>query len=167
MLLTSARSVPDMALASRDSLAGSNLSVPSSLATLTKPFSGWLSVPNGPFTVICSALKDASTPLGSAMGILPTRDILHSLRYVANHFATDTGCACFTVGHHALRRRHDRHAQAVHHAGDLILALVDTQARTGHALKTLDYRTAGIIFQTNLQLDRKSTRLNSSHVKIS
>ena len=52
MLLTSARSVPDIALASRLSLAGSNVSVPLSFSTFTRPLRAWDSVPSGPFTVI-------------------------------------------------------------------------------------------------------------------
>src|SRR4051794_6860863 len=101
MLLTSARSVPDIALASRLSLAASNFSVPLSFCTFTKPVKDWDSEPKGPFTVICSALMVASAPFGSAIGILPTRDILRSLGHVANNFATDTGCARFAIGHDA------------------------------------------------------------------
>src|SRR5882757_7985058 len=94
----------------------------------------------------------ASAPLGSAIGILPTRDILHSLGDVANNFATDTGCARFAVSHDTFRGRHDGHAQTVHDVWNIIFALVDAQARTGYALQALNDGTAGIIFQTDFQL---------------
>merc|ERR1712230_357962 len=145
MLLTRARRVPDIAFASRLSSATSKLSEPLLLTTLTFLVSGWVKEPSGPLTVICSAVMVASAPFGSATGILPTRDILHSLGHVANHFATDTGCACFAISHHAARRGHDCHTQAVHDVGDIVLALVDAQTRTGHALKALDDRTASVI----------------------
>src|SRR4051812_24391711 len=151
MLLTSARSVPDIALASRLSSTASNFSVPLSFCTLTWPVRRCDNVPSGPLTMICSALMVASAPFGSAIGILPTRDILHSLSDVANHFATDTGCARFAVSHDASRRRHDRHTQTVHHVGNVVLALVNTQAGTGYALEALNHRTAGIVLEADLE----------------
>src|SRR5690349_17175390 len=125
MLLTSARRVPDIAFDSRESSITSKDSVPLLLATLTRPFSGWVREPRGPLTVIAEALIWTSVPAGTAIGILATRDIVYSLSHVANHFATDAGCACFAVGHHTLRGRDDCHTQAVHDLRDLILALVD------------------------------------------
>src|SRR4051812_15905000 len=151
MLLTSARRVPDIAFDSRESSMTSNDSVPLLFSTLTRPFSGWVRVPSGPLTVIDDALIATSVPAGTAIGILATRDIVYSLSHVANHFATDTGCACFAVGHHTLGGRDDCHAQAVHDLRDFILALVDAQARTGNALDALDDRTAGVILQTDFQ----------------
>src|ERR1700693_5085891 len=151
MLLTSARNVPDIALASRLSLAGAKLSVPALLMTLTSPFKDCDSVPSGPFTVICAASIVASAPAGSAIGILPTRDILHSLGDVANNFATDTDCARFAVSHDASGGRYDCHAQAIHYIRDIIFVLVDAQPWTGDALQALDNGTAGIIFQADLQ----------------
>src|SRR5690606_4506581 len=76
---------------------------------------------------------------------------VYSLSHVAQHFATDAGSTCFAVSHHALRSRNDCHAQAVHDRRDFVLALVDAQARTGHALDALDDRTAGVILQTDFQ----------------
>src|SRR5213592_1898332 len=124
--------VPLMALASRDSLAGSKESLPSLLATLTSAFCTSDSVPPAPLTLIWSSLIDTSTPCGTATGIFPTRDIFLSfpLGDVAEDFATDTGCAGLAVGHHALGRRDDRHAQAVLHLRNGADALVHTQAGT-------------------------------------
>src|SRR5437763_15790172 len=101
MLFTSARRVPDMAFDSRESSITSNDSVPFSLLTLTRPFNGWVRVPSGPLTVIAAALIWTSVPAGTAIGILATRVIVYSLSHVANHFATDTGIARFSVGNHS------------------------------------------------------------------
>jgi hypothetical protein len=75
MLFTSWRMVPLIALASRDSLAGTKLSLPPSLVTLTRAFWASSSVPPVPLTLIWSSLICTSTPCGTATGIFPTRDI--------------------------------------------------------------------------------------------
>ena len=75
MLLTSARIVPDMASASGESLAGVNISLPSSFFTETSGLTGRTSVPSEPLTLIVSAPAVTSTPLGMAIGIFPTRDM--------------------------------------------------------------------------------------------
>src|SRR3954470_9090121 len=114
MLFTSWRMVPLMALASRESLAGANDSLPSLLTTLTSAFCASDSWPPAPFTLIWSSLTCTSTPCGTATGIFPMRDIsVPSLRDVAEDFAADAACARLAVGHHALGRRDDRHAEAV------------------------------------------------------
>src|SRR3954471_2757019 len=108
-----------MALASRDSLAGANVSLPSLLTTFTSAFCVSDSVPPAPLTLIWSALTCTSTPWGTATGIFPMRDIsVPSLRDVAEDFAADAGGAGLAVRHHALRRGHDRDAHAVLHLGD-------------------------------------------------
>src|SRR5437763_92851 len=43
----------------------------------------------------------------------------------AKDFAADATCARLAVGHHAARRRHDGDAEPVHHAWNVVLALVD------------------------------------------
>src|SRR6202007_571161 len=118
MLFTSWRMVPLMALASRDSLAGAKLSLPLSLLTLTRADWASDSVPPVPLTEIWSSLIATSTPAGTAIGIFPIRDIFgYSFNaasgHVAQHFTTDTGGARLAVGHHALGRGDDGHAQAV------------------------------------------------------
>src|SRR5688572_11089330 len=149
MLFTSWRMVPLMALASRESLAGTKLSLPPSLVTLTREFRASDRLPPVPFTLIWSSLIDTSTPCGMATGIFPTRDIFWfpPLGDVAEHFAAGTGSAGLAVGHHALGRRDDRHAQAVLDLGNGASTLVHAQAGAAHALDALDDRTAGVVLQ--------------------
>src|SRR6478735_5532293 len=130
MLFTSWRIVPLMALASRDSLAGSNDSLPSLLTTLTSAFCASDSVPPVPLTLIWSSLTCTSTPCGTETGIFPTRDMSGSflLGDVAEHFAAHAGGARLAVRHHALGGGDDRDAQAVHDLGNGVVALVDAQA---------------------------------------
>src|SRR5690349_3076076 len=151
MLFTSWRMVPLMALASRDSFAAANVSLPPSFVTFTSSVCARESEPPLPLTLIWSSLMATSTPVGTATGIFPTRDIflILPLGDVAQHFATDTGSTCLAVRHHALRRGHDRHAQAVHDLGNGGAALVDAQAGAAHALDTLDHRTAGVVLQVD------------------
>src|SRR5471032_2803634 len=109
MLLTSARSVPDMALASRLSLATSKLRVPALFSTLTRPFRLWDNTPNGPLTVITCAEMATYAADGTAIVILATRDMSNFLSDVANNYAADTGGVWFAVRHDDVRSRHDRH----------------------------------------------------------
>src|SRR3990167_1010524 len=102
MLFTSWRMVPLMALASRDSFAGRNVSLPPSFVTLTRWFTASDSAPPEPFTLIWSSLIATSTPCGTATGIFPTRDIsaVPSSGDVAQDFAADAGGTGLAVGHH-------------------------------------------------------------------
>src|SRR5215207_1494651 len=144
MLATSARIVPDIASASAESSAASNVSLAPSFLTATSGLTGRDSVPSEPLTLIVSAPAVTSTPCGTSIGNCPTRDMaLFLLRHVAEHFAADAGLARLAVGHDALRRGDDGHAEAVHHVRDVVAALVDAQARTAHALDVLDDGTAG------------------------
>src|SRR6185503_5192564 len=70
----------------------------------------------------------------------------------AEHFAADTGGARLAIGHHALRRRHDRDAEAVHHRRDVVLAFVDAKAGLRHALDLLDDRAPRVIAERDLEL---------------
>src|SRR5512134_767070 len=152
MLATSARSVPDMALAWRE--------LPSALHTSASPcFSmptlgsvGRAMLPSGPFTAMLPAASVTSTPLGRTIGFLAMRDIVRSLRHDAKHFAADAVGARLAVRHHAARGRQDRHAQAVHHARDVVAPLVDAQPRLGDALQALDHRPARVVLQADAQL---------------
>src|SRR3990172_5682636 len=146
MLFTSWRMVPLIALASRDSFAGAKLSLPPSLVTFTSSFCASDRLPPVPLTLIWSSLIDTSTPCGTATGIFPTRDIFSSFPSgdVAKNFATDTGRTRLAVGHHALGRGDDGHAQAVLDLGNGADALVHTQAGAAHALDTLDDRAPGV-----------------------
>src|SRR5258708_13743077 len=75
-----------------------------------------------------------------------------SLSDDAEHFAADTVGARLAIGHHAPRGREDRHAQPVHHARDVIPALVDAQPRLRDALDALDHRPAGVVLEADGEL---------------
>src|SRR5690242_5467870 len=150
MLATSARSVPCSAPAS--SFAALNTSCSPSFSTVTSGPKRRVSVPSGPFTEISPAASVTSTLGGSLTGLLPMRDmVLSRSGDDAEHFAADTGGARLAIGHHALRSRHDGDAEAVHHARDVVLALVDAKAGLRHALDLLDDRTPGVVAQRDLQ----------------
>src|SRR5574343_62953 len=146
--------VPLMALASRESLAGTKLSLPPSLFTLTSALAATASWPPAPLTLIWSSLMDTSTPAGTVTGIFPTRDIssLLPLSDVAQHFATDSGSTCFAVSHHTLGGGDDGHAQAIHDLRNGVATLVHAQARTAHTLDALDDRATGVVLQGDFQL---------------
>ena len=92
-------------------------------------------VPSGPLTVICSSLKATSAPSqrDRAFYLLETFLLLSALSDVAEDFAADAGCARLAVGHHALGRRHDCHAQAIHDHRNVVSAPVHTQTRRERA----------------------------------
>src|SRR5687767_8856870 len=116
MLATSARSVPDIALAWRELPAALNCRRFSTFSTLTSEVSLWDSVPSGPFTEISAAVIATSTFSGSVMGKFPILDMARApLRHEAENFAADAQAPRLAVGHHPARGRHDRHAQPVHH----------------------------------------------------
>src|SRR5512147_939805 len=134
MLATSARIVPDIALAWFELPSAFSFSVSPSFSMATFGSSGRATVPSGPFTEISEAEIFTSTPLGTGMGFFAMRDMSGSLRDDAEHFAADAGGARLAVGHHAARGRDDRHAQPVHHLGQAVAVLVDAQAGLGDAL---------------------------------
>src|SRR4051812_35601101 len=155
MFATSARMVPLIASASVDSFAGTKLSLPSSFLTVTSGLSLRTSVPFAPLTVFWSAVIATSTPCGTAIGIFPTRDMSapsSGLRDEAQDLAADAVLARLAVGHHALRRRDDGDAQAVHDLRDRVAALVDAQAGAADALDALDDGPAGVVLQRDLEL---------------
>src|SRR5439155_15891414 len=130
------------------------VSLPPSFLTTTSGLVVRVNVPNGPLTLILSAAIVTSTPCGMVTGIFPTRDIvlLPFLRHVAKHFAADTGLACLAVGHHALGRGDNGHAETVHHVRDVVAALVDAQTRAADALDALDHSATGVVLQRDLEL---------------
>src|SRR6218665_1277723 len=145
MLLTNWRSVPLIALAWRDSLAGSKRSLPSLLVTFTSTFWGSDSVPPAPLTAIWSSFTDTSTPAGMVTGIFATRDIAVSppccgSGHVAQQFATDAGSARLAIGHYALGRGDNGLTQPVHVLRNGIAAFVAPQARAADTLDALDLR---------------------------
>src|ERR1044071_2944058 len=152
MLATSARIVPCIAPAS--AFAALKVSVSPDCSMLTVGPNRRDSEPSGPLTEISPPAIVTSTLAGSLIGLLPIRDI--SLGSPsgndAKHFAADPGGARLAIGHHAVRRRYDGDPQPVHHARDIVLALVDAQTRLGHALDLLDHRPAGVVLERNLEL---------------
>src|SRR3954467_1700196 len=151
MLASSARMVPDMALAWFE--------LPSALKTICSPsfFTSTFGsaaramVPSGPFTEICPAAMVRSTPFGMGTGYFAIRDRAASGND-AEHFAADAVGAGLAIGHHAARGRQDRHAQAVHDLRDVVAALVDAQARLRDALEPLDDGAAGVVLEPDREL---------------
>src|SRR4051812_37087530 len=120
MLLTSERTRPCSARFSRSSSGRSTTISAPSWRTEMSPGRRRSRVPFGPFTVSSRPCTEISTPLGTGTGVRPTRDIATASPHEAQDLATDVAGPCFAVGHQALAGRHDGHAQAAQHAGDLI-----------------------------------------------
>src|SRR5260221_308419 len=152
MLATSARMVPDIALAWFELPSALNTTCSPSCFTSTFGSVGRAMVPSGPFTEMLPLARVRSTPFGSGIGYLAMRDMALSLSDDAEHFAADTVSAGLAIGHHAARGREDRHAQPVHHARDVIPALVDAQPRFRDALDALDHRPAGVVLEADGEL---------------
>src|SRR5688572_13861804 len=128
MPATSARMVPDIALAWLELPSALNTTASPLFSTATFGLAASATVPSGPFTEIWSEAMFTSTPLGSATGYLAMRDILLSLSHNAENFAADAVGARLAIGHDAARGGENRHAQAVHHPGDVVAAAVHPQA---------------------------------------
>src|SRR5450755_2961324 len=151
MFATSARKVPCIALAS--ALAAVNTSVSPSFSTVIAVPNWRDSVPSGPLTEISPGPTFTSTFGGNLIGLLPMRDMFFSpSRDDAQHFAADAGGARLAIGHNPVRRRDDGDTQSVHHARDIVLALVNAQTRLRYALDFFDHRPAGVVLQRDLQL---------------
>src|SRR5687767_5060309 len=114
MLATSARMVPDMALAWRELPSALHTSWSPSFFTSTFGSAGRAMVPSGPFTEMLPAAMLMSTPFGTAIGYLAMRDMSASGND-AEHFAAHAVGARLAVGHDPARGGEHRHAQAVHH----------------------------------------------------
>src|ERR1043165_7491854 len=110
MLATLARTVPESALASLLSSVAAKVTLPFSSFTATPRPIGCVSVPSGPFTTISFGFTVTWTLAGTVTGAFAIRDISAlSLDDDAEHFAAQPRIARAPVGHHALRRGHDRH----------------------------------------------------------
>src|SRR3954470_22215358 len=102
MLLISARSVPAILVSFW--FVELSCTMPPSMATLTPACAATCKVPFGPLTEIAPDCTWHSTPLGSAMGFLATRDILmrsEQLRDQPDDLAAKTLFAGLHVGHDA------------------------------------------------------------------
>ena len=105
MPATSARIVPLIALASRDSSAAANVTWPSATAIATRGVIACVSVPSGPFTVILSVrdldvdtLRDLDRYSCNSRHVSLRRV---RLRHVADDFAAHALGAGLAIRHHA------------------------------------------------------------------
>src|SRR5687768_3894027 len=136
MPATSARIVPDMALAWFELPSALKTMVSPSFCTPTFGSAARAMAPSGPFTEMLPPARFTSTPLGTGTGYLAILDMARS-RDDAENFTADAVGARLAVGHHAARGREDGDAEAVHDARDVVAAAVHAQARLRHALEAL------------------------------
>src|SRR5690606_38507030 len=152
MLAMSARKVPLMAFASRDSSAGLTCSEPFSWARVTSGLTRCTSGPLGPVTDTSSLPSLIPTPPRTAMGMRPVRDISNSLGHAPDDFAAGPRSAGMAIGHHASRGGDNRHPEAIHDLGQGITTPVDAQAGARDALEALDHGTACVVAKLDLEL---------------
>src|SRR5262245_40153545 len=111
-------------------------------STVTPRLSGSDREPLAPFTVTESAAMVAVTPCGRSTARFATRDIrkylLPGSGDDAQDFAALADGARLLVRHHALRRGDDHGTHAAEHLRQLVLAAIDAQAGTAHALEAVD-----------------------------
>src|SRR5215813_12626991 len=100
MFATSDRVRPCSARFARSSSGRDTSSVSPSRVIEMLPGASCSSVPLGPLTVTCVPSRVTSTPLGIAMGCLPTRDM--ALPDLAEDLTADPTLARLTVGHETL-----------------------------------------------------------------
>src|SRR5262245_8045672 len=139
MLATSARVSPCSARTVRSSLARVTTTCPLSIVALSPRGTGWNSLPLGPSARTSAPSTWTFTPCGMTMGFLPMRDMRGPLPHVGQHFAADLLLARLPVGHHAARRRDDRHAHAGQDGRDLLVGHVHPPARRRHAHQPRDH----------------------------
>src|SRR5690242_20168776 len=152
MLASSARVVPANLVSA---LPSAQVRLPSALLISTPGIACIFRVPFGPLTVIPSAATWHSTPLGSAMGFLATRDMFSApccLRDARDHFAAETLGARLRVGHQAGRSGHDGDAEPAQHLGQSVLAAIHAKTGAADALDALDRRLALKILQLDFKL---------------
>src|SRR5437667_3994276 len=151
MLATSVRVRPWSALCRLSSEGRRTMIASPSTATARSAWTSRLISPLGPFTVIRRPSSCAVTPLGMGTGFLPMRDMGGLLPDQREQLAAHPGGARFTVGHEPLRRRQDRHPEAVLDARDLARFDVAAQARRGHTLERADHRGVVVILEVEPQ----------------
>src|SRR5262245_6466204 len=128
MFATSARARPCSARILRSSPLREMTSwLPSSFA-LSPARTGCVSLPFGPSARTTAPSICTFTPWGMLTGFRPIRDI-DSLPHVGEHFAADLLFARVPAGHHAPRRRHQRHPHAGHDGRDLVVRDVHAPTR--------------------------------------
>src|SRR3954470_2457768 len=100
-------------------------------------------LPRGPLTRTTSGSIETVTPLGTAMGCFPIRDISKSPD-VGHDFAADALPARLVARHHALRRGNDRGTHATLDLRDLAVVHVRAATRLRHAAHAGDDRLAAL-----------------------
>src|SRR5881397_4266576 len=105
--------------------------LPSSFA-LSPAGTGWASLPLGPSARTVAPSIWTFTPCGILTGFRPIRDMTLPLPHVGEHFAADLLLARVAIGHHAPRRRHQRHAHPGQDGRDLVVGDVHAPSRCGH-----------------------------------
>src|SRR3989441_10126544 len=151
MLATSVRVSPWSALCRLSSEGRRTTIVFSSTVSARSGCTVRLISPFGPFTVIRKPSSWAVTPLGMGTGFLPMRDMAALLPDHREQLAAHAGGARFAVRHESLRRREDRHPEAVLDARDRARLDVATEARRGHALQLADHRGVVVILEVEPQ----------------
>src|SRR5437870_266117 len=151
MLAISVRVSPCSALWRLSSEGRRTTMVPSSIATASSRWMVRLISPFGPFTVTRRPSTWAVTPLGMGTGFLPMRDMGRLLPDHREQLTAHAGGAGFAVRHEALRRREDRHAEAVLDARNL--ARLDVTPQTGRrdALQLADHGGVVVILEVEPQ----------------
>src|SRR5262249_33945860 len=129
MFATSARVRPCRARTRRSSSGlAITTAAPSTLADSGAGMA-WLSLPLGPSARTVPSLTCTFTPWGIGMGFLPIRDMSGSLPDVREHFAANLLLAGLAIGHHALRRGHERDPHAGEDRRNLVVGHVNAPAR--------------------------------------
>src|SRR5215211_63847 len=119
--------------------------VPFSTCTCMSGCSFRDSSPFGPFTVIALPLTVTVTPLGTATGRFPIRDMDEgSLPDEGEELATGVGAARLRVRHEAARRAHNGHAEAIPHARNVPDADVLAKPRARHPLELANHGLAAL-----------------------
>src|SRR2546426_7034572 len=143
MLAMSARVRPCRARIRRSSSGRPITSTPPSTLAERGAGIGWLSLPLGPSARTVPSVTCTFTPCGMGTGFLPMRDMSCPLPHVGEDFAADLLLAGLAIRHHALRRRHERHAHAGEDRRDPVVGDVDAPARRGHAHEAGDHLLVG------------------------
>src|SRR5687768_2959356 len=138
-LLARARASPCRALCGPRSPERDATSSPFSSLKTTPGGTGVVSSPLGPLTWRRFEATWTVTPLGTVMGLLPTRDMAASLPDVDEDLAAHALAGRALPRHEAARGGQDVDAQAAVHAGDLVLPAVDAAARSADPLQVGDH----------------------------
>src|SRR5581483_5362962 len=138
MLFTSERVRPCWARFSRSSSGRSTTSVVSSWRTVITPGMSRSSVPFGPATLMRRSSIDTVTPLGTAIGARPMRDMTSPLPDVTEDLAADAGPPRFAVGQQPAAGGQDGDTETAEHTRHLVGLRVDAQTRLAHAAQAGD-----------------------------